>query len=280
LRFHEQHLKFITPEGIGNRRSIAGNHALCGILDLGKALATVNLSMGQPAIHTFDNGVRILDAHLLEVQRARYRQRNVHEADEEDVFLAALADIPSGGIFLNVGTAVGYYVILAKLKRPDLTIHGVEPLPGQAERFKENLAINGLGSTDFKLHEIAIAANDEAEAQLLDDSYGSRLLGPAEQVTGKVVRVRTIPLAELCRSIGPRIDLLQMDIQGLELPVLEKFFGSAERSAISTFLVGTHSEKIHASVIALLNREGYAVSFECARPSGQPDGIVLAGKQG
>jgi len=187
-----------------------------------------------------------------------------------------LAEVPSGGIFLNVGTAVGYYVILAKLKRPDLTVHGVEPLPGQAERFKENLAINGLSATDFKLHEIAIAANDEAEAQLLDDSYGSRLLGPSEQASGKVVRVRTIPLAELCRTIGSRIDLLQMDIQGLELPVLEKFFSSPERSAISTFLIGTHSEKIHASVIALLIQHGYSVTFECARPSGQPDGIVLA----
>jgi FkbM family methyltransferase len=213
---------------------------------------------------------------LLDVQRARYRTRNVHEADEEDVFLAALADVPPGGIFLNVGTAVGYYVILAKLKRPDLTVHGVEPLPSQVERFKENLPINRLNFGDVRLHEIAIAAKDEVEAQLLDDSYGSRLLDPSERVSGRVVRVKTTTLAQLCRTIGARIDLVQMDIQGLEWPVLEKFFASADRSAISTFLVGTHGDKIHASVINLMKQHGYAVTFECARPSAQPDGIVLA----
>jgi FkbM family methyltransferase len=236
--------------------------------------------MGQSAIHTFENGVRIHDHHLLEVQRARYRVRNVHEADEEDVFLAALAEVPRGGIFLNVGTAVGYYTILAKLKRPDLTIHGVEPLPGQVERFKENLALNGFGVADFQLHEIAIAANDEAEAQLLDDGYGSRLLDPTEQVSGRVVRVKTVPMSELSQTIGPRIDLFQMDIQGLELPVLEKFFNDAKRTEISTFLVGTHSLKIHVSLMTLLKSHGYAVTFECVQPANQPDGIVLAVKRG
>jgi FkbM family methyltransferase len=232
--------------------------------------------MGQPAIHTFDNGVRIHDHHLLDAQRARYRTRNVHEAVEEDVFLEALAGVPPGGIFLNVGTAVGYYVILAKLKRPDLTIHGVEPLPSQVERFKENLPLNRFCLADFQLHEIAIAAKEEAEAQLLDDGYGSRLLGPAEPAPGRIARVRTTTLARLCRTIGPRIDLVQMDVQGLELPILDKFFSSPERSGISTFLVGTHGGMIHASVIDLMKQNGYAVTFECARPPGQPDGIVLA----
>lgn len=136
--------------------------------------------MAEPAIHTFDNGVRIYDHHLLDVQRARYRRRNVHEEDEEDLFLATLTQLPPNGVFLNVGAAVGYYAILAKLKRPDLIVHAVEPLPGHIQRFKENLLINGLGSADFRLHEIAIAATDEKVAPLLDDSYGSRLLDSAE----------------------------------------------------------------------------------------------------
>jgi FkbM family methyltransferase len=232
--------------------------------------------MTNSAIHTFANGVRVYDRHLLEVQRARYRSRNVHEEDEEDVFLAALARIPAGGVFLNVGTAVGYYTILARLKRPDLKVHGVEPLPSQVARFKENVALNGLAVGDIQLHEIAIAGNDDAEARLLDDSYGSRLLAPEEAAQGRVVRVGTIPLASLCRTIGPRIDFLQMDIQGLEWPVLEKFFSSPERSGVSEFLVGTHSDEIHNAVSELLNRNGYAVTFECARPPGQPDGIILA----
>jgi FkbM family methyltransferase len=236
--------------------------------------------MNQRAIHTFDNGVRLYDEHLLDVQRARYQKRNVHEEDEEDVFLNTLAGVPKGGIFLNVGAAVGYYAILAKLKRPDLAVHAVEPLPSQAERFRENLPINAVAPADIYLHEIAIAPNDDQEAELLDDSYGSRIVAPGETTPGRVVRVRAATLAQFCQTIGPRIDLLQMDIQGLELPVLEKFFAAAQRPAISIFLVGTHSDKIHASVMALLQKHGCDVTFECARPANQPDGILLAVERG
>ena len=39
------------------------------------------------AIHTFDNGVRVFEDQLWEGQRARYQKRNVHEAEEEDIFV-------------------------------------------------------------------------------------------------------------------------------------------------------------------------------------------------
>jgi hypothetical protein len=67
-----------------------------------------------------------------------------------------------------------------------------------------------------------------------------------------------------------------MDIQGLERLVLEKFFAGPDRAEVSSFLVGTHSDEIHAAVVDLLKSNGYAVEFECSRPPGQPDGIVLA----
>ena len=39
------------------------------------------------AIHTFDNGVRVYEDQLWAGQRARYEKRNVHEAEEEDIFV-------------------------------------------------------------------------------------------------------------------------------------------------------------------------------------------------
>ena len=240
-------------------------------------LSSLNTQLVQQlAIHTFDNGVRVYEHHLLDIQRVRYRRRNVHEENEEDVFLATLVNVPSGRIFLNVGAAVGYYAILAKLKRPDLQVHAVEPLPCHIERFKENLALNGLRPEDIPLHEVAVSGNDETTARLLDASYGSRLLDPYEVTPKRVAWVKSIPLGEICREIASHIYLLQMDIQGLELQVLERFFARTDRSLIHTFLIGTHSERIHFSVIALLQRHGCLVTLECANPPHQPDGIVLA----
>ena len=80
------------------------------------------------AIHTFDNGVRVYEDQLLEEQRARYRKRNVHEAEEEEIFVDLIRRLPPDGCFVDVGAAIGYYLILARKLSPRLTIHGVEPL--------------------------------------------------------------------------------------------------------------------------------------------------------
>ena len=115
----------------------------------------------------------------------------------------ALARIPYGGAFLNVGSLVGYYVILAKLKRPDLAVHGVEPLPSQIERFRENLALNELVGSDIQLHQCAISSRDDPEAQLLNDSYGSKLVDPAAPAAGRIVKVAATTLARLSTVVGP-----------------------------------------------------------------------------
>lgn len=232
--------------------------------------------MADSAIHTFDNGVRVMDSHLLPIQRARYQLRNVHEADEEDIFVDALARIPYGGAFLNVGSAVGYYVILAKLKRPDLAVHGAEPLPSQIERFRENLGLNGLVGSDIQLHQCAISSRDDPEARLLDDSYGSKLVDLAAPGAGRTVKVAATTLARLCTVVGPRVDLVQMDIQGLERAVLEAFFSTSDRPVVSAFLIGTHSEEIHTAILVLMKRNGYDVLCETMQPPNQPDGIIMA----
>ena len=58
-------------------------------------------------IHKFDNGVRVYDDHLMPAQRQRYKIRNVHEADEEDLFIKIISSLPDDGTFVNIGTAIG-----------------------------------------------------------------------------------------------------------------------------------------------------------------------------
>ncbi len=57
-------------------------------------------------IHIFDNGIRVYDDHLIPPQRKRYAQNNVHEVEEEEIFLR----IPVDGCFVNIGSAIGYYL--------------------------------------------------------------------------------------------------------------------------------------------------------------------------
>ena len=91
------------------------------------------------AIHTFDNGVRVYDDHLLDEQRERYRRHNVHEAEEENIFVNLIQRIPVDGCFVDVGAAIGYYLILARKLAPGVTIHAVEPLARHRAFLRENL---------------------------------------------------------------------------------------------------------------------------------------------
>ncbi len=76
-------------------------------------------------IHVFENGVKVYDRHLTKLQRERYRKCNVHEADEEHRFKKIISAVPTDGCFVNVGCAIGYYVVLARKLSPGLTIHSV-----------------------------------------------------------------------------------------------------------------------------------------------------------
>jgi len=126
------------------------------------------------AVHTFDNGVRVYEDQLLDEQRKRYQKRNVHEAEEEEIFVELIRRLPLEGCYVDVGAAIGYYLILARKLAPRLTIHGVEPLERHRCLLAENVALNGLTKTDFVIHPEGLSSCD-GPAIFDDRGYSSRL---------------------------------------------------------------------------------------------------------
>ena len=249
-------------------------------------------------IHLFDNGVRLFDDHLIPLQRERYRKRNVHEAEEEDIFVGLIRALPPNGCFVNIGAAVGYYLILAKKLAPGLTVHAVEPLERHRRFLLENLALNGLGHSDVIIHDEGISSSEGTE-NFLDRGYGSRIpraekekkpslstrwkallvllgLRKKKNQANTIVPIRTITLDTLVNRLGRTIDLLQMDVQGLEVEVLKGGAHSLETARVQTFLIGTHSLKIHRECSAILEEHGYVIEFDEPDTKDQPDGILVA----
>lgn len=252
------------------------------------------------AVHEFDNGVKVYDEHLLPIQRERYAKRNVHEAEEEDVFLKLVNAIPPSGCFLNIGTAIGYYPILAKSVRSDLLIHAVEPLARHRDYFLDNINLNGLAKDSFQVHEQGIAASF-GEVEFLDKGYGSviqrepgevqpiqdtSLRGVARAILQKTglrkgiqkTKIVTRTLDDLCAEISLQVDLCQMDVQGLEVEVLTGAATVLSSGQIKTFLIGTHGPDIHLECAAMLKENGYEVVHDEYDTTDQPDGILVATK--
>ena len=252
-------------------------------------------------IHEFDNGIRIYDAHLARHQRERYREQNVHEAVEEELFVQILKSIPSDGLFVNIGSAVGYYPLRAKIVSPNLTIHAVEPLERHRQFFLDNIRLNGFDPSDFVIHTEGIA-QEKGVAKFLDRNYGSAIIenepGPEaieyslkgfvkailyrlelkKRRPNIVTTIETISLDTLLDGIHGTVDLVQMDVQGEEVNVLRGGVESMRMGKVKTFLIGTHSRELHQYCIQMLSDHGYRIEFEEAEPDGQPDGILIASR--
>src|SRR5690606_1638265 len=192
-----------------------------------------NAAVAIDRVHTFDNGVRVYDRHLNPPQRERYARINVHEVEEEPVFLGLIDSLPEQGVFVALGSAIGYYTILARLRRPKLAIHAFEPLEMHREYMRENIELNALDPRDLPIHPEAIADRD-GQTWLSQESYSSALLDDigltikAKDALKRFlcafgverfkplprVAVPTLSLDSICARVGGRIDLVQMDVQG------------------------------------------------------------------
>jgi FkbM family methyltransferase len=230
----------------------------------------------EPKIHEFDNGVKIYDRHLLDLQRKRYETKNIHEPEEEVIFKKIVKDLRRFEAYYDVGAAVGYYPILARMIRPeDIIIRAFEPLPSQMEKMRENFALNQLQEDDVALHSEAIS-NTEGTALLIDQSYGSFIAESQTPPNRPSVNVKTIPLDLFAQKTNETIGLLQIDVQGHEIKVLKGATNCFWEKRIRHVLVGTHGPAIHELCLQFLVTRGYSIEFEDFETAEQPDGIIHA----
>ena len=97
-----------------------------------------------------------------------------------------------------------------------------------------------------------------------------------------MLTIPTITLDAFVGRVGRPIDLLQMDVQGLEVEVLKGAPESMKTGAVKSFLIGTHGRArgltLHEECRALLQSSGYAIEIDLPDTREQPDGILVASK--
>jgi FkbM family methyltransferase len=231
-------------------------------------------TISQRKIHLFDNGVKVYDEHLIPIQRERYCKRNVHEAEEEDIFVEMIKSIPSNGFFLNIGAAIGYYPILAMILAPSINIYAVEPLERHRKYFSDNIELNGFNLTNFTIYEEGISADGE-NSKFLDSGYGSSIISDDKKFKNALT-IKTITLDNLIKKIGGVINFLQMDVQGFEVNVLSGAQETLKQHNVKSFLIGTHTKDLHQECIFILKKHGYFIHVNRFETIDQPDGILLA----
>lgn len=129
--------------------------------------------------------------------------------------------VQSGDTVLEIGGNIGYYtLLLSQLVGEKGAVITVEPNPESFTLLKLNLRLNRV--TNVELHQLAIGNKDGCAN--LYTSYSSNLCTLKPSIEGEnisSIEVRTTTIDAFVKKLAKPVQVIRMDIEGLEKEALE-----------------------------------------------------------
>ena len=182
------------------------------------------------------------------------------------------ANIKAESVFIDVGANQGFYSLLALNYEPKIKVVAVEPDPYSLTKLRKNLELNNICSSQITIVESALGSADTNLDLLINDignrSGSSFVINPHKDVSRKTkmttISVPVTTLFTLIRKLQiHKIDVLKIDIEGFEFPVLEKYFQEAPGSLWPKSIIieahGSSIDLVGGSPINLLFANGYKI---------------------
>jgi hypothetical protein len=172
--------------------------------------------------------------------------KGCHEPGEERVFAMILEDIREGATMIELGSYWAFYTMWFWKTIKDARNFCIEPDLQNLELGKRNCALNDVTGVDF---------------------------------TQGFVGRNGVNIAEFAKDHDiETIDILHSDIQGYELEMLEGIQPLLMDNKVKYLFVSTHSNPVHYSCVAFLNKCGYRIiaSADFDNETFCFDGIIVA----
>ena len=146
-----------------------------------------------------------------------------YEPELREIFRTVL---PTGGIAVDVGANVGWHtLLLARLVGEGGRVLAAEPNPSVRARLQDNLHLNRIRHVDVVPYALGDAEGTVAfHAPEADDTgAGDGHVVTATETDGRrVIRVETRRLDTILQAMQvERLDLIKIDVEGFEWPVLK-----------------------------------------------------------
>lgn len=182
-----------------------------------------------------------------------YKNKGVHEPQEEYAFDLVLNSMPKGATMIELGAYWSFYSIWFQKKTQDGKSFLVEPDVFNMSYGENNFRINKVKG---KFHNAFVGAK-------------------TEKVPGSV---GTVCVDDLAKEEGVEfIDILHSDIQGAELDMLHGAQRMISNYKIGYFFISTHGNKVHYECIDFLKAANYQIL--CHADESQTysvDGLIVA----
>ena len=237
-------------------------HELQGLLNDGE-VAHVEIHAEELRVITHE-GLRMV-WHTEDVRSApNILMTQRHYEPTDSPFLLAAAR--HAKVILDVGANAGYYALrFAHQGGTNCRIHAFEPVPSTFKRLTRNIEINQMND-QIVAHQFGFS-RDSSNAKIYLPTFSGnsaaslRDLHPNE--CSEKIEVLLRRLDDFCEALEPeRIDLIKIDVEGAELPVLQGGIQALRtyRPVIFVELLRKWAKPFgyHPNdVIALLGDEGY-----------------------
>lgn len=181
---------------------------------------------------------------------------------DRDEFALLQRRLKPGGVFVDVGANAGIYSFWAhRCMAGQGRILAVEPDPEMRHRLEFNARSNGL--TDIELCPVALSDTEgTAELQVNPRQRGQNTLDRGEaQRAGGERQSLTVPLTTLLALLQSkgitRVDVLKIDIEGHEPPVLRHFLTHAPESLWPQAVISEFKDQTASDILDLLAQRGY-----------------------
>ena len=134
------------------------------------------------------------------------------------IYRRVVADARQAQVVIDVGANVGLFALYAASLNSNAVVHAFEPFPNNLEQLKRNLGLN----PGNKVRPHLAAVSDKSGTATLYFTPGDDSGCSLSQAKGESCTVKTVGINELFRHCEvSRCDLLKMDCEGSELPILE-----------------------------------------------------------
>jgi FkbM family methyltransferase len=188
------------------------------------------------------------------------------EAFEWVALLESVADAQSQYTMLELGAGYGRWTARAAValrhRNPGMPMRfiAVEAEPTHFAWMKEHLQTNKIDLTDCTLIQAPVSGKRETVHFTVghpEEWYGQAIIpsadcGSSDWPKAKIVTMETVTIPDLIGDLD-YVDLIDMDIQGAELPCLESSINELSRKVRRLF-ISTHSDEIHDTINAILSR--------------------------
>lgn len=168
------------------------------------------------------------------------------ERIESDLMKRQLHD---GMVVLDIGANIGYYVLMEAHAVGDQGfIYAVEPFPNNVELLNRNIALNNVQD---RVEVSQLAMSDQIGESLLEVGKTNnlhRLKSPTESETLpdsiSEIKVKTSTVDEFLKN-RRHVDLVRMDIEGFEGPVIDGMQGLLESDSPPIIVIEVHPTTYH-----------------------------------